>query len=126
MRANDQLATAAANRRIHFARQMRHEKRNVESARKEPRVQQQIAAIFDRILHGLPWRGSNGAGAAAHGTCWTHHPHEGSAPTVITASDHIAPIHPSIWISVCATGENELPQRSPGVDDAAALPRLSS
>src|SRR5580693_9993438 len=51
----------------------------------------------------------------------------GSAPRVISASDHIAPIHPRIWIRVWVTGANtNCPSDPPALMTPAALPRSSA
>src|SRR6266446_4666656 len=51
----------------------------------------------------------------------------GRAPSVINASDHIAPIHPSAWINACEIGANtNCPTDPPALMMPAALPRLSS
>ena len=46
---------------------------------------------------------------------------------MISASDHIAPIHPSAWISACEIGaKTNCPNDPPALMMPAALPRLSS
>ena len=112
---------------VHFARQMRHEKRDMESAGEEAGVQQEIAAVAHRVAYGVataadrvaaPW--CTGAGGLTTRT-------RGRAPSVITASDHIAPIHPSTWISACEIGaKTNCPNDPPALMMPAALPRLSA
>ena len=54
-------------------------------------------------------------------------PTSGSAASVITASDHIAPIQPNAWMSFCDTGANtNCPNEPPALMMPAALPRASA
>jgi len=62
-----------------------------------------IASIFDRHLHAC--HGADPRRRAAAQGLLDSPPPQGHAPTVITASYHIAAIHPSLWISVFALPE---------------------
>ncbi len=128
----DQRERPARHRRrqsaeIHLARQVRHQERDVKSAGEKADVQQQVAAVAHRVADGVPrrrlapaaWcvrRRADGLTTRARGR----------APSVITASDHIAPIQPSAWISACDIGANtNCPNDPPALMMPAALPRLS-
>ena len=51
----------------------------------------------------------------------------GNAASAITASDHIAPIHPSTWMSFCDTGANtNCPKEPPALMTPDAVPRASA